>query len=208
MVAPPLVVPPSSSPEPQENKIDENKINKKYFIIRYLLYSKTLKYANHQREMLLLAFTVIYFLLGRVQIKPSTLIIDIMATVFNIKLKVITNKGYEARPIISIVAIIFIFTAIVPFCSQSDNIGPKIECVISQSCMTFELLEKHAAESIKKGVVGSKGTNTPMTPQIKVLQPNTNRRGLFITKLSNHHLLGLWRPSSKKNLYLRETRQH
>ena len=55
---------------------------------------------------------------------------------------------------------------------QSLIIGPKIRFDSSHRCHFSDDLAKQAAETSKKGVVGSNGKNTPITPKPKNMKPS------------------------------------
>ena len=77
---------------------------------------------------------------------------------------------------IIIIAIIFAFLLILPRSCQSFMTVPKRLCVISHVCSFSEDLAKQKALNKIKGVVGSSGTNTPIMPKIRHVNPRMIKR--------------------------------
>ena len=66
------------------------------------------------------------------------------------------------------------------FLSQSSIAEPKYGKEVSQECIFSELLLKHKADRIIKGVVGNTGRNAPITPKTKEIRPINIKRGFKI----------------------------
>lgn len=77
---------------------------------------------------------------------------------------------------------IFVFIGIILFSLKLRIYVPKYLLSISLRYILSELLKKHQADRSSKGVVGNKGINIPITPNINEIKPNINNSIFILQK--------------------------